>query len=244
MCVAYIAFKQREDFPLIIATNRDEFYSRKAAPLRYWPTEKLFAGKDLQAGGTWFGLGASGFFALLTNYRDLSLEQDRESSRGHLVLDVLQQPTIEAAVELLTKTASNYNPFNLLIGNKNELWHFNNQENSLTECDAGIYGLSNASLNTPWPKVKHGKLAFVNAVADDELQSQELFQLLSNETIYTEDLPSTGLSQELEEKLSAIFIKTEKYGTVNSSVLIQNKAGLFHFMEKNHLLSTISSFSF
>lgn len=57
--------------PLIVAANRDEFYARPSLPLAQWPeAPDIYAGRDLEAGGTWLGLGADGRFAALTNIRN------------------------------------------------------------------------------------------------------------------------------------------------------------------------------
>lgn len=73
MCLIVFAWQPGHALPLLVAANRDEFYARPSLPLAAWEdAEGVFAGRDLEAGGTWLGLGPAGRFAALTNVRDPS----------------------------------------------------------------------------------------------------------------------------------------------------------------------------
>ena len=73
MCLIFLSFNQHPDYPLIIAANRDEFYDRPASSIGLWPEyPNILAGKDLTGGGTWLGVTKSGYFSMLTNYRDMA----------------------------------------------------------------------------------------------------------------------------------------------------------------------------
>ena len=87
MCVAFIVRDGLSGCPLIIAYNRDEMLDRPAAPPQWWPdggVDGIYAGRDLKAGGTWFGVTRRGRFAFLTNFRE-KLGQPVKTSRGSLV---------------------------------------------------------------------------------------------------------------------------------------------------------------
>lgn len=71
MCLIVFAWRPGHTQQLIVAANRDEFYARPSLPLAQWPENpQVCAGRDLEAGGTWLGVGADGRFAALTNIRD------------------------------------------------------------------------------------------------------------------------------------------------------------------------------
>ena len=69
MCLLAIAFNQHPSAPLIVASNRDEFYARPTLPMHWWQDAPILAGRDQQANGTWMGLSRNGRFAAVTNYR-------------------------------------------------------------------------------------------------------------------------------------------------------------------------------
>ena len=93
MCLVLIAYRRHPRYPLLLAANRDEFHARPAQALHWWNgSPRMLAGRDLQAGGTWLGLDASGRMALVTNYRDPSSPRPDASSRGSLVGDFLGGP--------------------------------------------------------------------------------------------------------------------------------------------------------
>jgi len=57
MCLLLFGVKASESFPFILAANRDEFYQRPTAAMDFWPENPgILAGKDLECGGTWFGV--------------------------------------------------------------------------------------------------------------------------------------------------------------------------------------------
>ena len=92
MCILFIANKMRDDYPLIIAANRDEFYARPTAPSTFWKSHPhLLAGQDLEADGTWMGVTRNGKIAALTNVRDPHNINKNAVSRGELVANWLKQ---------------------------------------------------------------------------------------------------------------------------------------------------------
>ena len=100
----------------------------------------------------------------------------------------------------------------------------------------GVYGLSNAMLDTPWPKVNHRISAFAQALAMDngQLKNTDQYLKLLADTHHASDneLPSTGVSREWEKALSPAFIKTPSYGTRSSTVLRVRKDGQFEMVER------------
>ena len=63
MCLIAFALNASSRWPLVIAANRDEFLDRPTVPLARWKTPQghdIISGRDLRAGGAWFGLTAGG----------------------------------------------------------------------------------------------------------------------------------------------------------------------------------------
>lgn len=71
MCLIVFAWKLIPQCPLVLAANRDEFFERPTRPAGWWDDHPdVYAGRDLQAGGTWLGIDRRGRIAALTNIRN------------------------------------------------------------------------------------------------------------------------------------------------------------------------------
>lgn len=235
MCLILVAWQAHPDFPLVVAANRDEFFKRRTASADFWADRpQVLAGRDLEAGGTWMGITRGGRFAALTNFRDPASHKPDAPSRGRLVADFLTGDAgINDYLDSLNPTA--YNGFNLLLGDGKCLVAFNNVSMQRHELTAGIYGLSNHLLDTPWPKVGAGKTALqaaLNALTNDA----PLFHLLRDDTIHPDaELPATGVPLEWERLLSAAFIRSADYGTRCSTVVKVGSDGTATFDEQSWL---------
>ncbi|WP_223488224.1 NRDE family protein [Pseudomonas sp. A-RE-19] len=233
MCLIVFAWRPGHAQPLIVAANRDEFYARPSLPLAQWPhAPQVYAGRDLEAGGTWLGVGANRRFAALTNIRD-PLQPPARKSRGELVAHFLSgDMSIGDYFSDVIARSPEYAGFNLLIGDANELWHFNARETEAVMLNPGVYGLSNAGLDTPWPKVLKAKAALSEVLGDP--QPQALLALLSDpQTAPLVELPDTGVGQATETLLSSVFIKSPTYGTRASTALIVQADGARHMVERS-----------
>jgi len=241
MCLLLFAWQAHPDYPLIIAANRDEFHARPTHPAHIWPGTHpaLIAGKDLQANGTWLGITANGRFAAVTNYREVPAVASR-FSRGQLVTRFLSgNENIQTYAEHIHANGNDYAGFNLLLADlstaqPNQLYYVSNRHPSVTAIKPGIHGLSNASLNTPWPKVTTGKTQ-LQQVLKQQPNHQQLRQLLSDEQIADDQLlPTTGVSTTLERVLSARKIVTADYGTRCSTTLLVKHNGHIDFHEQSY----------
>ena len=240
MCILFIAKKQRKDYPLIISANRDEFYDRPTQSSHIWCSHPpIFAGKDLKAGGTWMGVTRGGRIAALTNIRKPDSDSNSARSRGELVVDyLLSQHSDSDYQQQLTQQSGQYNGFNLLYGNWKNLKVFNNhaqQHESLTD---GVHGLSNATLNAPWPKVSRGVGALSEYCSGSSTLTEDaLFSLLRDATQAPDEmLPDTGIDKAWEKTLSPIFIQSPDYGTRSSTLLLVRRDGSASWFERtfNH----------
>lgn len=235
MCLILFAYDCHPKYRLVVASNRDEFYSRPTLPAGFWQDNpSILAGRDLKEGGTWLGITTSGRFAALTNYRDPSRNKKNAPSRGHLVSDYLAGTmTPSAYIENLPERGEAYNGFNLLIGDCTSLYYYSNRQQVLRKLVPGIYGLSNGLLDDPWPKVIKGKQELQAALQDEEVDAQQLFAIMANqEQPDDRDLPHTGVSLEMERKLAPAFVTMPGYGTKTSTVILIDHCQKVSFWER------------
>lgn len=237
MCLILFSWKQKPGYKLVLAANRDEFYARPTRETEYWEDQpEILAGRDLEAGGTWMGITKEGRFAAITNYRDPGMKKENAPSRGNLTADFLKgNDTPESYLLKIQKTGDAYYGFNLLIGNSDELWYYNNINHEIRQLPPGSYGLSNALLDTSWPKVKLGKDLFGKASESANIEDGTLFDALGNSGKAADnDLPSTGVPYEWEKAISAMFIETETYGTCSSTIVTVDDENRIRFVEKTY----------
>jgi len=224
------------DYRFILAGNRDEFYARPTLPASFRDEDPgMLAGKDLQGGGTWFGVTLDGRFAGITNYRDPGSMKKDAPSRGLLVSRFLtgdQSP--REYLESLKKDAGMYNGFNLILGNKDELYWYSNRGDVERRLGMGIYGLSNHLLDTPWPKVARGKAEFTRLISETDMPCPDaFFSLLEDRTQANDkELPDTGVGLERERMLSPVFVSSSDYGTCSSTLLFIDRNDRVIFMER------------
>lgn len=246
MCLILTAWHAHPDYALVVAANRDEFYERPADALDWWDdAPDILAGRDRAAVngaiGTWLGLAQGGRFAALTNYRAPSEKRTDARSRGELVRGFLagsEQP--DAFLHGLRPRQGVYNGFNLLVSDLQSLWWYSNRATTglPQRLQAGVYGLSNALLDTPWPKVRSRVAAFAEALAADTGRrgaslSPYLALLADSRQPPDDALPETGVSLEWERVLSSAFIQSPRYGTRASTVLRVRHDGSFEMLERS-----------
>jgi uncharacterized protein with NRDE domain len=235
MCLILLAIAASQEYPLVIAANRDEFYVRETSPARFWPGTELLAGQDRLHGGSWFGLTRMGRLAMVTNVRTPRAETS-SLSRGHLVRDyLLSDVAAEVFLDRVVEPTDKYPGFNLILGDIDSLIYASNRSRQREKLAAGIHGLSNASLNTPWPKIAQGRLALQGSLEVPGLELvKTLFDLLQDQRVADDvELPETGVSLEWERTLSARFIQSPNYGTRSSTVLLVDRSRQALFIERS-----------
>ena len=241
MCLIFLSLNDHPTYKLIVAANRDEFYSRKTAVASYWkdhPT--LLGGRDLEAAGTWMGITTSGKISMLTNYRDPQNINSKAPSRGKLVSDFLiGNVTGDEYLKSISTHGKTYNGFNLINGTVDELYYYSNYAEGIQRIKPGLHGLSNHLLDTNWPKVARGKEKLKPILAQNKINPEELFTFLYDDQLATDNqLPQTGLSLERERALSSMFIKTENYGSRCSTIILVDQSNGVQFIERVYNLET------
>jgi uncharacterized protein with NRDE domain len=238
MCLILLAHRVHPRYPLILAANRDEFYQRPTVPAAFWESEpQLLAGRDLKSGGTWLGISRTGRLAALSNFRDPRSIRDNAPSRGGLVTDFLRGNLPPAEyLEMLRQRSQDYNGFNLIFGDRENLFVYSNRGNVPPLLPPGIHGLSNHLLDTPWPKVTLGKRALVEILAHGKQPAvEEIFALLADCTLPDDSLlPDTGVGLETERLLAPLFISGPTYGTRSSTLIMIEENQLVTFSERTY----------
>ncbi|EGB97016.1 hypothetical protein G1E_20651 [Pseudomonas sp. TJI-51] len=233
MCLIVFAWRPGHALPLIVAANRDEFYARPVQALAAWEDAPgVHAGRDLEAGGTWLGVGPQGRFAALTNIRDPRQAQGPRS-RGELVAGYLRgELGVEAYLDEVASRSGQYSGFNLLVGDGRQLGYLHGPDVAPRLLEAGVYGLSNAGLDTPWPKLVKARSGLQRLLETPE-PPQLLALLADGEPAADGELPDTGVGMATEKLLSSVFIASQSYGTRASTVLIVDDQGRRRLIERS-----------
>ncbi len=236
MCVLFFANRVHARYDLVFAGNRDEAYHRPAALAGWWVDDPdVLAGRDLEAGGTWLGVTREGRWSVVTNVRDLPAHRARDRSRGALPTRFLvgtEEP--ETYARRVFEERHEFNPFNLIVGDAEAVWIVSTHMDAPEEIAPGVYGLSNATLDAPWPKVIRGKAAFDNILQAREPSTDACLDFLHDgHRAPDNDLPDTGVGLDMERKLSPLFIANDRYGTRASSVILLDEEG-GRFVERTY----------
>ncbi|MBT8435213.1 MAG: NRDE family protein [Gammaproteobacteria bacterium] len=235
MCLILFAWRQHRDYPLVLIANRDEYYARPTRDAHWWDESPVFAGRDLEAGGTWLGVNRRGSLAAVTNVREPGAMKPGNKSRGALTQNFLSgDATPEAYLQELTPNDRDYAGFNLLLGDAQGLWFYSNRDHGVRSVDPGVYGISNGTFDEPWPKLSSGKQELA-AMLDGEINSTELMAILTDHQVAEDhELPQTGVSLDVERMLSSRFIRSPEYGTRACSVVTIGADKQINFSEQNY----------
>jgi uncharacterized protein with NRDE domain len=213
MCLIAVAHRVSDDFPLVIAANRDELYDRPAAAAAPWAEDpRVIGGRDLRAGGSWLAISQNSRFAAVTNIRG---PQRNGPSRGILVSHfVLSDIDALAFANDIDRHA--YAGFHLILGDGTTVAHVTNANDAPPSIVApgSIFAVSNGQPGEDWPKVELAREAMQNALSDPET-------LL--------DFLTTRRGGPLEQE---VFVVSPTYGTRSSTVITVDKRGAVTFIER------------
>ena len=229
MCIVAFAWHVLDDMPLCLISNRDEFYHRPSVPLHQWENCPIVAGQDLQSGGTWMGVTASGRWAIVTNFRNGRDKNQYSTSRGHLIQDFLESDLAPIRfAHMLEQKQQDYAGFNLFVGDREQAVYMSNRGEAPQVLANGVYVVSNGLMSEDWQKTRHLRKRFTqeflpmlqqSTMTEADLQ-YSVWDILEDERKIIPDLlPDTGISVEMEELLSSTFIQSPIYGTRCSNFL-------------------------
>lgn len=251
MCLLAFQLQSHPKYKLVLMANRDEAYRRPTAPADFWSDyPNVLAGRDLEQMGTWLGVNTEGKVAALTNYRDFTRPETGKRSRGHIVSSYLQSDlSAQSFMEQLHTNRDDYAGCNVLAGSAEEMFYYSNIEQSIQHITHGTHGLSNALLDTPWPKVDKTKALLAEYLEQTTtIDPDVLFAMMQRaERFPTEQLPDTGVGEDLESLLSSIFIASKEYGTRCTTVLSIDSNDHVEFEERIYekgVFTTAQKFSF
>ncbi|XP_029534314.1 transport and Golgi organization 2 homolog isoform X5 [Oncorhynchus nerka] len=225
MCIIFFKFDPRpaskNAYRLILAANRDEFYNRPTKAADFWVSNSEILS----------GFLVSNF--LTDHSQDSYSYLKRVSSERHL-----------------------YNGFNLLTAEfkakEDTMCYYGNRGNTkpIHLNPAGIYGLSNSLLETPWRKLQHGKRLFTSVVNQPlpcEVLVQDLLNVLNNEELNTPDpaqeSQGEGYSRPMLRVLSSVCVRSPHYGTRTNTIILIDSSGNVTFTERTMLNCDISQWS-
>ncbi|WP_295957472.1 NRDE family protein [Rhodoferax sp.] len=244
MCLLAFQWQPDARAPLTIAANRDELYARPTTALQVWADGHTVAGQDLQGGGTWMGLHRpNGRLAALTNVRDPAAMRADAPSRGGIVTAFLHSGLgADDFAQELAETSDAFNGFNLLLFDGQLLVAFESRQKRHFQPAPGVWAVSNADFNTPWPKLVRLRSGLVSALHTHQAAASPtiapaleatLWPLLADTRMANDaELPATGVSLALERTLSAAFICTPHYGT-RASTLVHHARDRVQIIERS-----------
>lgn len=235
MCLITLAYRVHQEFPLLVAANRDEYYARPTRGIHFWEDYPgLLAGRDLEAGGTWMGITRGGRFAAITNHRSSGAIAGEPRSRGMLTLEFLAgKATPEAYLRTVCNADAQYAGFNLLVGDAEGLYYLSNIEGRVRKLAPGVHSISNGLLDSGWPKQVSAERRLA-AVLDERIDHEALARAVSDRgSAADEELPDTGVELALERALSAQFITMPEYGTRATTTLTLHHSGVVEVRERD-----------
>ena len=171
---------------------------------------------------------------MVTNLRGDGVPEPGRVSRGQLVTDLVMGQGRYA--DYRTAELSDFNPFNLIVADREDAHFLSNRPNNVRSLlAAGIYGLSNGTLDEPWPKTVRLKEMLLDWIVGDRGKPELLLDGLREESLPAVGIPAAVPSDVPQEPtLSAIFIRNEVYGTRCSTVVAVNERGRGVIVERRY----------
>ena len=218
MCSIILLRQSDNEWPVIIGANRDEMSNRKSLPpSRHWDDRPyIFAGKDLEAGGTWLGINDYGVVCGIMNRINTLGTDPNKRSRGELVLDALDHADANESLNAIVEIEKNsYRGFNMLIAdNTNAYWIKSSEDSEVIEY-----------FNIP------DGLSMITAYDRNDINSKRIKNYLSKFSIAETPDPSSDNWMDWEmllgstysddnDPLSAMCVRTEMgFNTVSSCLI-------------------------
>jgi uncharacterized protein with NRDE domain len=147
VCTLIVYYHMLEDYPIVLAANRDEQYARKAlGPHLIRDAPRVYAGKDAQAGGTWLGVNELGLVVGILNRHSSQPQDASRRSRGLLCLDLLRQKGANKArdFQIADARAHQYNSFYVFWADLRQAYMaYNEGDLAIRELHRGMYMLTN-----------------------------------------------------------------------------------------------------
>jgi uncharacterized protein with NRDE domain len=242
MCLIGFAFDTHDEFLLLLAANRDEFYARESAPAAWWDgPAAAWGGRDRVAGGSWLAIDRRGRLAAVTNVREPGATPGRHS-RGQLVADfVAGDDAPQRYAERVAARADDFAGFNLLLfdpaASRPLLYVSNRHPQRVLDVAPGVHGVSNHLLDSDWPKVRSLGDRIAGTLVDGQAPvDTALLDALADRAQPPDDaLPDTGIGLARERSLAPAMIVVPElgYGTRASTVVAVRRDGRIEAIERS-----------
>lgn len=225
MCTAVFLRQPRQNWPFIVACNRDEMIDRPSKnPGRHWlDRPDVTAGMDELAGGSWLGINDDGVVSGILNRKGSLGADDVLRSRGELVLEALTHSDAKDAAKALSYiNPSAYRSFNLFVADNRDAFWLRNQDSAtkkidLFEIPIGLSMLTSDNLNSKnSQRIQYFLPKFLKSKVPDP--ENNLWQDWENLLASKKRGPKAGSEE-------AMFIVTKTgFGTLSSSFLALESA--------------------
>lgn len=223
MCIVAIAHLASSRFPLIVAANRDELYARPSAAADWWDdSEAILGGRDLQAGGTWLGIGRSGRFAAVTNIHEpAAAASGQNASRGRLTTEFLRGQAHPAKyVSALEARAAHYGPYRLIVRDGASMSFASNRMPSAS-LDPGCHVFTSSP-----PGASSARADRMAGVIQAALERRNIEEFL------LDALTGPDARGAAEREMDAVFVVGQTFGTRCATVLTIDSKGRASFLEQ------------
>jgi uncharacterized protein with NRDE domain len=236
VCTLAIYVRTFADYPLVVAANRDEFLARPtSAPTILDGDFGIFGGRDDVAKGTWLAVNRRGVVAALLNRRSEDPPDATRHSRGQLCLSMLRSVSAMAAREVVrNEDPGNYNPFTLLVADRDRTWVATNHraEMRVTDLREGLHLITNLDVNDPTcPRIAASHQLFASLVGGDHsLPATAEFRERLRTILATHD---TELDPRGPGYGNSLCVHGPEYGTRSSSLIFLDGAGRWTYFHAN-----------
>jgi uncharacterized protein with NRDE domain len=217
MCLIVVAHGVSDEYPLVIAANRDEHYDRPTRAAHFWDDAPgVLGGRDLLHGGSWLAITRDERIAAVTNLHGAMKPEGL--SRGALVRDFvtsIDEPLDYAA----SIDANRYAGFHLIAGEIGGT--FVHLSDELRIWGRGIHGVSNGAADARWEKIDRAVGYVRDAVRtnDPNALARDLIEFLGTPTSY--------------EHQKTVFVRSDRYGTRSSTAIVATRDEIL-FVEQTY----------
>ncbi|KAL6995983.1 hypothetical protein U1Q18_006121 [Sarracenia purpurea var. burkii] len=245
MCIAVFVWQSHPLYPFLLLLNRDEYHNRGTKAAGWWEGGEILGGRDEVGGGTWLACSRGGKVAFLTNVLELHTLPEAKT-RGELPLRFLQSgKSPREYAEEVVKEAHEYNGFNLIVADlsSNSMVYVCNRPKGeavlIHDVLPGIHVLSNAKLDSPWPKAQRLRVNFIELLGEygeNEIPVNEMVEKLMRDEVKAQESELPRIcSLDWELSLSSIFVEVDtplgRYGTRSTVALTASVGGEVNLYE-------------
>ncbi|MGE4054151.1 MAG: NRDE family protein [Vicinamibacterales bacterium] len=227
MCLLVMLWRVIPGYPLVVASNRDEWLERPAVAMTSLSeAPRIRGGRDQRAGGTWLATSESGLVAGLTNVPMIAPPAVPKRSRGELPLLLARSPgALDAARALQSSIRSEeFNPCWILCGDREALAYIDLSTAGRPRVESlapGIHVLENHPLG-PSPKSDFVRAFLGNPPGELDALTHRLESLLASHEI-PHRAGARGAARPLET--GAACVHAGPYGTRSAQIVVVSDRG-------------------